>query len=252
MYKPPLAELYKLFPCTRAPKGHMGENKTLQPVRDRLANRRKKMKKALVFFGVLAFVVNMGISADSLSDGKKYVQMAKDIWGGDVNQLQRAYTQIGEAADALGKISTGLESYKYLKSMLEVAQWSRTYMNATTDAEYIAASKGGSRSMIRMLEGFVSLAGGPLYGMIVPTLLKGVEKAVDAIHLRKAELLYVEWVANPNEYYNGESYHGWDWASIAAAGYHGIAVEVINKYNGTAYKPLPIAVRICETLEKLK
>jgi len=211
------------------------------------------MKKALLVFGVLALVVNMGISADSVSDGKKYVQMAKDIWGGDVNQLHRAYTQIGEAVDALGKISTGLESYKYLKSMYEVARWSRAYMNATTDAEYISASKGSSQSMIKMLESFINLAGGPLYGMIAPTLLKGVENAVKAIHLKKAEQLYVTWCSYPYEYYNGEKYHGWDWNDLAVRGYHGIAVEIIDKYaDDRVYKPLPIAVRICETLEKLK
>jgi hypothetical protein len=211
------------------------------------------MKKALVLFGVLALVVNMGLFADNLSDGKKYVQMARDIWGGDVNQLHRAYAQIAEAADALGKISTGLESYKYLKSMLEVAKWSRTYMNAKTDEEYIAASKGGSQSMIKMLGSFISLAGGPLYGMIAPTLLKGVENAVKAIHLGKAQQLYVQWCSDPYEYYNGEKYHGWDWNDLHVRGYDGIAVEIIDKYAGDrVYKPLPIAVRICETLEKLK
>jgi hypothetical protein len=227
--------------------------KTLSACKGQTGRQEKKMKKALVLFGVLALVVNMGISADPLSDGKKYVKMAKDIWGGDLNQLHKAYDQIAKAADELGKISAGLESYKFLKSLLEVTRWSRTYMNATTDAEYIAANKGASSSMIKMLDSFINLAGGPLYGIIGPTLLKGVENAVKAIHLRKAEQLYAEWCAHPWMYYNGETYHGWDWNDLHVRGYSGIAVEIIDKYAGDGpYKPLPIAVRICEILEKLK
>jgi len=87
--------------------------------------------------------------------------------------------------------------------------------------------------------------------MILPPLLKGVENAVNAINRRKAELLYTQWVADPNEYENGYSYHGWNWATIAALGYHGIAVEVIHKYEGPK-KLLTAAVQICEPLEKLR
>jgi len=207
------------------------------------------MKKVLVLFSLLALVVNMGFSVDYVAEGKKYAALARDVFGN--NKLDHILYRIEKAADGLGKISTGLDSYKYLKSFSEVVRWANRYKDAKTDIEFEVAGREANKSMLKMLEAFASLAGGPLYGLILPTLLKGVDQAVNAIHYRKAQQQYVEWVSDPYSYRNGNKYHGWDWPAVAAAGYHGIAVEVIAKYDGPLL-PLAAVVQIIEWLEELK
>jgi len=214
------------------------------------------MKKVLVLFSLLALVVNMGLFADDLSDGKLFTRKAKEIFGDlSPSDMEKIYSTIGEAADKLGKISTALDSYKYLKSFQEVVRWSKIYKDASTDDQKRAAGKAASKSMLKMLDAFASLAGGPLYGMILPKLLEAVDKVVDVMHLKNAEIKYAEWASYPWMYLDGKKYHYngqyWNWADVAASGYHGIAVEVIAKYNGPLTE-LAATVQIIDRLEKIK
>jgi hypothetical protein len=218
--------------------------------------REFSMKKALVLIGVLALVVNMGLSADNLSDGRKYTAMAKDIFGDlSPSRMQYIANQVKDTADTLGKISTAMDSYKYLKGFYDVCIWSARYKDASTDAEKIAAGKAASRSMLRMLDAFVSLAGGPLYGMVLPSLLKAVGQTVDIIHLRNARIQLANWAGDTSEYtaiYGGTGrIRGWDWSGVCGAGYENLAVEIIAKYNG-GLKPLAAVVDVIERLEKLR
>jgi len=205
------------------------------------------MKKALVLFGVLALVVNMGLFADNLSDGKKYTKMAKEVFGDlTPSQMSQIYSKIDKTVDALGKISTGLDSYKYLKSFKEVVSWAAVYKDASSDADKITAAKNGSKQMLKMLDAFVSLAGGPLYGMILPTLLKSVDKTIDIIHLKNARIQLADWAAADTD-----RYYGWTWSAVCGMGYENLAVEIIAKYQG-GLRPLAAVVRTIEELDKIK
>jgi len=214
------------------------------------------MKKKIVVLVLLIAVVTGTAFASDLSVGTDYVAKAKGIFGNlSPYEMYKIYDHIGEAVDLLGKISTGMNSYKYLKNFREVVKWSSEYKDATNEVDKAAAGKAASKSMLKVLDAFVSLAGGPLYGMILPTLLKAVDQVIDIMDLHYAEITLANWAGNPSEYeaiYGSRTFLGTSWSDVVAMGYQNLAIEVIAKHKkGSPLKPLAEVVMIINALQKL-
>jgi len=185
------------------------------------------MKKALLMFGVLAFVVNMGLSADNLSDGNKYVKMAKDMFGDlTPTQMHLIKSSIGSTVNILGKYSTSMDVYKYLADFKEVVDYSARYKDARTDAEKTAAGKAGSKSMLKVLEGFSILAGGQLYGVVFPVLLKQIDRLIDVMALHYAEIILEDYAASDPQKYGNPPLR---WSDIAYSEYRPLAIQMLAK-----------------------
>jgi hypothetical protein len=214
------------------------------------------MKKALVLFGVLAFVVNMGLSADNLSDGRYYVAKAKELFGDLLpGNLEYVAINLKNAQDLVGKYGTATDMYKMLKGSVEVLKWSATWKDANTDAAKISANKAASKSMLKVLDSFVSIAGGPIYGQVVPVLLKAVENTVDLIALAQArDIVFNEYASGGQVYRAGNFCTGWTWQHIIdEPAYRNIAVQIIAsgkvKTNNAAFTA---TMEVVEKLEAIK
>jgi len=142
--------------------------------------------------------------------------------------------KLQSACDIMGKVNTGMDAYKTLKGIAELTNWAWKYKDAKADSDFLAANRNASHSMVKVLDGLVSIAGGPVYGMVFPVLLKAVDQTIDIMALDNARKKFAIYVTDSDMYGKAA---GMSWYDIAytleySKEYKDLAIQIIAKNNG--------------------